>query len=199
MYFEVNKSVSSSSTKTPAELKTEDFITEANSYLSIPALVYNDLGVNDGWPLLLTEYNMLNGFNANLPLAVVDPSNKKIYKSGLSVKKFQTIPTYKEMNAVMETKISNFSTETLSNLKIVTMTVASSDWTAVENENDGTLTGEYTATKTVTGITATSPVKLLTQLTALEVKITGVSSNSITLSTDTQPDSNLKISIMFTA
>ena len=113
------------------------------------------------------------------------------------MKKFQSIPTYKEMNESVSTKLSVFESTTLSNLKIVTITIASSDWSAVED--DGVATGEYTVTKTVTGITATSPVQLLTQLTALEIKITAVSSNSITLSTDTEPDSNLKISIMFTA
>lgn len=183
--------------KSPEYLKSEEFITEANSYLSIPVWTYNDLGVNDGWPLLTDEYNMLMGINGSLSLAIVDGENKKVYKSGLPMKKFQTIPTYKEMNAAVETKLSLFETNNLSNLKIITLTISPSDWMAVED--NGVATGKYKATKTVTGITATSPVQLLTQLSTLEIKITEISSNSISLSSDTQPDSDLKVSVMFTA
>ena len=131
--------------KTPEYLKSEEFITEANSYLALPAFVYNDLNVNDGWPLLVDEYSTLIGIDGNLSLAVIDPSNKKIYKSGLPMKKFQTIPTYK-----------------------------------------------------VTGITATSPVQLLSQVSEDEIKIQSTSSNSVEFICDAEPASDIKVSVMFT-
>ena len=187
--------------KTPEYLKSEEFIIEANSYLAIPAFVYNDLGVNDGWPLLVDEYNTLIGINGNLSLAVVDPSNKKIYKSGLPMKKFQTIPTYREMventNQTVETKINTFNSEVLAGLKIVTVTIASTNWSA-ETDLSGTSTGKYVATKSITGMTATSPVQLLSQISEDEVKIKTTSNNSVEFICDSEPASDIKVSVMFT-
>lgn len=187
--------------KTPEYLKSEEFIIEANSYLAIPAFVYNDLGVNDGWPLLVDEYNTLIGINGNLSLAIVDPYNKKIYKSGLPMKKFQTIPTYKEMventNQTVETKINTFDSEVLAGLKIVTVTIATTNWSA-ETDLSGTSTGKYVATKSITGMTATSPVQLLSQISEDEVKIKTTSNNSVEFICDTEPASDIKVSVMFT-
>ena len=174
-------------------LKSEEFITEANSYLQVPAYVYNDLGVNDGWPLLVDEYNTLTGIDGNLSLAVVDPLNKKIYKAGLPMKKFQTIPTYKEMRASADTAARTFNETNLASLKIVSVTIASNNWSLDSGTN------KYKASKSISGITATSPVQLLVQNSGYEISINTVSSGSITFVCDSEPSSDIKVSVMFTA
>ena len=181
--------------KSATELKSQAFIDEANALLPEPVFAYNDLNVNDGWPLLIDEYNTLIGVNGNLNLSLIDPINNKLYKSGYSLKRLQKTVTYREMNTEINGQFSQYVSTQLSGLKTITTIVATTDWTA--EEESGTPTGNYLATVTASGITASSPVQLMTQLTNLEIEISEISSNSVTLIANSEPQSDIRIGIMF--
>ena len=100
-------------------------------------------------------------------------------------------------NQTVETKINTFNSEVLAGLKIVTVTIASTNWSA-ETDLSGTSTGKYVATKSITGMTAASPVQLLSQISEDEVKIKTTSNNSVEFICDSEPASDIKVSVMFT-
>ena len=181
--------------KTTAELKSQEFIDEVNALLPEPVFAYNDLNVNDGWPLLINEYNSIVGVDGNLNISLVDPINNKIYKSGYSLERLQKLVTYREATSFLNGQFDSSFNTRLSTLKCVSLTIETSEWTA--EEDNGTATGNYLATKTVTGITATSPVQMISQLES-EIKINSISTDSVTFIATSQPDSNINISIMFT-
>ena len=181
--------------KTTAELKSQEFIDEVNALLPEPVFAYNDLNVNDGWPLLINEYNSIVGVDGNLNVSLVDPINNKIYKSGYSLERLQKLVTYREATSFLNGQFDSSFNTRLSTLKCVSLTIETSEWTA--EEDNGTATGNYLATKTVTGITGTSPVQMISQLGS-EIQINSISTDSVTFIATSQPDSNINISIMFT-
>ena len=101
--------------KTTAELKSQEFIDEVNALLPEPVFAYNDLNVNDGWPLLINEYNSIVGVDGNLNVSLVDPINNKIYKSGYSLERLQKLVTYRELVSFLEGQISTNVTAMMNN------------------------------------------------------------------------------------
>ena len=99
------------------------------------------------------------------------------------------------MNTEINGQFSQYVSTQLGGLKTITTIVATTDWTA--EEESGTPTGNYLATITASGITASSPVQLMTQLTDLEIEISEISSNSVTLIANSEPQSDIRIGIMF--
>ena len=67
-------------------LKSQEFIDEANGYNGTPLLVYNDLGVDNDWPLLIDEYNIIKNFFDNLVIAGFDLKTNKLYRSTFPIK-----------------------------------------------------------------------------------------------------------------
>ena len=126
---------------------------------------------------------------------MVDPINNKIYKSGYSLERLQKLVTYREATSFLNGQFDSSFNTRLSTLKCVSLIIETSEWTA--EEDNGTATGNYLATKTVTGITATSPVQMISQLGS-EIQINAISTDSVTFIATSQPNSNINISIMFT-
>ena len=187
-YYRINGRSSNIYYKTTSELKSAEFISEANALLSEPNLHINDLNINSGWPMLIDEYNRANGIDGDLNIAVVDPTNNKLYKSGYSVKNLQKLASWKELVPEIQGQITTYSQSNFGSMKIVNLTLAAADW-------DGSTS---TQTKTVTGITATSPVQLLTELNA-DAEILAVNTNSVTFICSSTPASDINVSVMFTA
>ena len=186
--------------RTLAEFKTQEFVDEANALLASPAFKLNDLNVCNGLPLLIDEYNQYIGVNGNLNLSLIDPLENKVYKSGFSLQELQKVVTHREVSAEINQKFDNYVAEQFIGLKLLPFTITSSQWTAEEEDGgDGTMvpTGNYTKQLSVTGMTVSSPVQLMTQLSDLDIEISAVASNSVTLIANTQPQSDIRVAIMF--
>ena len=186
--------------RTLAEFKTQEFVDEANALLASPAFKFNDLNVCDGLPLLIDEYNQYIGVNGNLNLSLIDPLENRVYKSGFSLQELQKVVTHREVSAEITQKFDNYVAEQFAGLKLLSFTITSNEWTAEEEDGgDGTMvpTGNYIKQLSVTGMKVSSPVQLMTQLSDLDIEISAVASNSVTLITNTQPQSDVRVAIMF--
>ena len=177
--------------KTIEELKSEAFVTEANSYLSSNLFIYNDLNVCDGFPLLIDEYNQYVGVNGNLNLALVDPLSNKIHKSGYTLEKLQKSITHDQIATEINQKMNSFNATQFAGVKIVEFTITTNNWSLDSNIN------KYKATKNDSGLVASSPVQLLKQFTSDNIEIGGVSTGYVTFISDTLPSSSVRVALMF--
>ena len=143
--------------------------------------------------MLIDEYNLIKKFIEPLKIISIDVNTNKLYSSTISPNNIAEKHHSHVVNDIINFD-SSFNAR-LSTLKCVSLTIETSDWTA--EEDNGTATGNYLATKTVTGITETSPVQMISQLGS-EIQINAISTDSVTFIATSQPDLNINVSIMFT-
>ena len=174
-------------------LKSQEFIDEANTNNREELLIYNDLNFDNGWPLLVDEYNLIKKFIDPLKITAIDVNTNKLYSSTISPNNIAEKHHSHVVNDI--TNFDSYFNTRLSTLKCISLIIETSEWTV--EEDNGTATGNYLATKTVTGITGTSPVQMISQLGS-EIQINSISTDSVTFIATSQPDSNINVSIMFT-
>ena len=80
--------------KSPEELKSQEFINYINNQINKEVFAYNDLNINDGWPLLIDEYNnLITKDISNLPLVLLDQNDNTLYNSGYTLDDLNSFTT----------------------------------------------------------------------------------------------------------
>lgn len=119
----------------------QGFVDDMNTGLSEASFTADDININGGFPIKTAERSRSEGIPGELPVALLDRANAKVYSSKLSYSRLASLVSRQEMRAL------------LPSITFPSVTLASASWT----QNNGV----YEQSVAVTGATARSAGALI--------------------------------------